>query len=110
MASKRRIVGVSKILHFLLPDLAMPIDSKFTLDYFYSYNKIDKDPQAEFNTFYEVLLNSHKIIDRLRITMEAVDGNGWNTSIPKLIDNAIIGRYQYVSSGEFKKDYKNQTD
>jgi hypothetical protein len=31
MRSKRRIVGVSKCLHFLIPDLVMPIDSTYPM-------------------------------------------------------------------------------
>jgi hypothetical protein len=107
MASKRRIVGVSKTLHFLLPDLVMPIDGKYTMDYYFSYNKIDKDPQAEFKTFYDILLKNYRIINRLRLTPEDADGKGWNTSIPKLIDNAIIGRYQFALSDEFAKYCEN---
>jgi len=45
MQSKRRIVGVSKALHFLLPDLIMPIDGKYTLPAIYEYNKYSSSPE-----------------------------------------------------------------
>lgn len=91
MASKRKIVGVSKALHFLLPDLIMPIDSKYTMTAFYGYNKYSKSAKEEFNTFREIFEASFEITNRLDLTFGDVDGVQWKTSVPKLIDNAIIG-------------------
>jgi len=91
MESKRRIVGVSKGLHFLLPDLIMPIDGKYTLPAFYGYNKFANTPEKEFITFWEIFIKFIEITDRLQLDQGDVDGEKWNTSIPKLIDNAIIG-------------------
>jgi hypothetical protein len=54
MESKRRI-GVSKILHFLLPDLIMPIDGKYSLASFFGFNKFSSLPKVEFKTFRDIL-------------------------------------------------------
>jgi hypothetical protein len=48
MESRRRIVGVSKTIHFLLPDLVIPIDGAYTLPYFFGYNKYDTSDESEF--------------------------------------------------------------
>jgi hypothetical protein len=55
MESTRRIVGVSKILHFLLPDLIIPVDGKYTLPAFYGYNKFSKSVKKRI---YNVLGNN----------------------------------------------------
>ncbi|MBJ6799760.1 hypothetical protein [Geomonas propionica] len=91
MESTRKIVGVSKVLHFLLPDLIMPIDGKFTLNGVFGYNKNSKDHDEEFKTFCEVLDRFYEIKERLDLGPEDVDGEQWNQSVPKLIDNALIG-------------------
>lgn len=91
MDSTRRIVGVSKALHFFLPDLVMPIDSKYTMNAFYGYNKYSSSPKTEFSTFWDIFDKSCEIVERLRLTPEDVDEKLWKQSVPKLIDNAIIG-------------------
>jgi len=91
MKSKRRIVGVSKAMHFLLPDLVIPIDSTYTMPYFYGTNKYNEKAEKEFQTFLDIFTKTHGITKSLKLTNSDVKGGGWNTSIPKLIDNAIIG-------------------
>lgn len=99
MESSRRIVGVSKALHFLLPDLVMPIDGKFTLPAFYGYNKISNTPKKEFIDFRKIFNETIDITERLGLTSSDVDGVQWNTSVPKLIDNVIIGLYKTLEEG-----------
>ncbi len=91
MESKRRIVGVSKTLHFLLPDLVMPIDGKYTLSFFYGYNKSSTDVEADYNTFEEIFRWTRKVTSKLGLNQDDVNNVAWNTSVPKLIDDAIIG-------------------
>jgi len=98
MESKRRIVGVSKAMHFILPNLIMPIDSKYTMDSFYGYNKYDNIPEREFKTFLNIFTRTITIVNRLNLTQDDVEGEKWNTSVPKLIDNAIIGCSRYIDA------------
>jgi len=91
MATKRRIVGVSKALHFLLPDLFLPIDGSNTMLAFYGYNRYESGEEKEFETFRKIFERSHEIGKRLNLTESDVNGCGWSCSVPKLIDNAIIG-------------------
>ncbi len=97
MKSKRRIVGVSKTLHFLLPHLVMPIDSTYTMLNFYGSNKYHDKAEKEFQTFVDIFTKIHRITKQLKLTSSDVDGEKWNTSIPKLIDNAIIGFDKYMN-------------
>jgi len=96
MESKRKIVGASKALHFLLPDLVMPIDGTYTMPFFYGNNRYLKTIELEFATFMELFKKANRIVNRLDLTQNDVDNEGWNTSVPKLIDNAIIGFYKYL--------------
>lgn len=91
MESKKRIVGVSKALHFLLPDLIMPIDNKYTINFF----NVSTDLKRELSTFKNIFIKIFEITKCLCLTQNDVDGKEWNTSVPKLIDNAIIGFNQY---------------
>lgn len=93
MESKRRIVGVSKVLHFLLPDLIMPIDSKYTMEAFYGYNKFSNIAKDEFRTFRDIFERTFEIASRLQLSPSDIDGVQWKTSVPKLIDNAVIGLF-----------------
>lgn len=92
MVSQSRLVGVSKALHFLLPDLVMPIDNKFTLFFFKKFSAKDK----EFNTFEDIFIKTYRISRGLLLKDTDFGGERWNTSIPKLIDNAIIGFYKFT--------------
>lgn len=98
MKSKRQIVGGSKTLHFLLPDLVLPIDGKYTMNYFYGDNKYSDKIDTEFEIFKDIFIRSHKIANKLNLCESDIDGVKWNTSIPKLIDNAIIGFSQEFES------------
>jgi len=103
MESMRRIVGVSKTLHFLLPDLALPIDSSNTMLAFYGYNRYELGEEKEFRTYADIFEKSYIIAKRLNLAESDVDGCGWSCSVPKLIDNAIIGFFIKVKD-LMKKD------
>ena len=95
MKSKSKIVGVSKTLHFLLPKLLPPMDRRYTMTFFYGHFNYFNDKQKELNSFLILLREFHKISQKLKLYSKDVDNVLWNTTVPKLIDNAIIG---FVSS------------
>jgi hypothetical protein len=93
--TKSKIVTFSKTLHFLLPELIVPIDRKYTLDFFYSNKQIPTDKnkmkncekqfrifEELFNKFIEIseIYNLNKYLDKI-----------WHVTPTKVIDNAIIG-------------------
>jgi hypothetical protein len=94
MKSKSRIVGVSKTLHFLLPKLFPPMDRRYTMNFFYGYNNYFGDGNRESRSFSTLFREFYKITQKLKLNSKDVDSISWNTTVPKLIDNAIIG---YIS-------------
>ncbi len=84
------LVTFSKAMHFILPDLIGPIDRKYTLTFFDGYASIDKDKDNQFFQFMQIhakYMNFAKAVDLTKY----IDDNSWNRSIPKIIDNLIIG-------------------
>jgi hypothetical protein len=61
------------------------------MPYFYGTNKYNEKAEKEFQTYLDIFTRTHRITKNLKLTNDDVDGEKWNTSIPKLIDNAIIG-------------------
>ena len=91
MQTQARIVGVSKTLHFLLPNLVMPIDRGNILSLLYLGSKYSANPEREFQCFTEIFEEYQELCHKLDLSVRDVDGVGWNSSIPKMIDNALIG-------------------
>jgi hypothetical protein len=110
MKSKRRIVGVSKTMHFLLPDLIMPVDGKYTMKALFGYNKLSKTATAEFDDMFYILRRFHDIGCKFELSLNDCSQTGWNTSVPKLIDNAIIGITNNLDYAiEYFKSMSNNT-
>jgi hypothetical protein len=82
MESGGRLVSNSKVMHFILPDLIMPIDRQNTLNFFYGHtNELE-------SYFIRIFDYSHEIAQRIDLRQFLDDT--WNLSVPKVIDNAII--------------------
>lgn len=96
------LVTFSKTMHFFLPDLFMPIDRKYTLQFFYGkppyknknygrqdfMNTVEKQKKCFLKIFEEFRLFAQKHYPVLK---EQVDKHSrWNRNIPKIIDNIII--------------------
>ena len=96
MASRSSLVGNSKVMHHLLPDLVPPIDGTHTLKFFYGHKNISKD---ESYIFLDCMEKFHQIA-RSVPGLAAIPLTGFNTSIPKIIDNAIMG---YIMRDNNKK-------
>jgi hypothetical protein len=96
-----KFVANSKVMHFLLPDLIPPMDKGNILYFFYGW--LSKDKKGKFvkrnpheikikenSYFWEILNRFKEIVIKLKLTKNDLQ-HEWDTSIPKLIDNAIIG-------------------
>jgi hypothetical protein len=84
MKTGGRLVSNSKLLHFLFPKLCIPMDSKNTLKYFYGY-------EAESGRKYmEIMQLGLEVMGSPEETWDAYLDDGWNATIPKLIDNAVL--------------------
>jgi len=91
MKSRTQIVGTSKLMHFLLPNLVMPIDRKYTLSFLSLGHNYWKDIRAEFDEFKKVFIIFYRYAEKFSLTVDDTDDQTWNLSVPKIIDNAIIG-------------------
>jgi hypothetical protein len=81
------LVTFSKTMHFILPDLFMPIDRNFTMRFFYQSPPINQK-QCFLQVFEQFRLFAQ---EHYAILKEQVDSNSrWNRNIPKVIDNIII--------------------
>jgi hypothetical protein len=58
---------------------------------FFGHNKFSTDPEKETEDFSNIFKANVKAAQKLKLTPADVSGEGWDTSVPKLIDNAIIG-------------------
>ena len=101
-ASEARLVSSSKTLHHIFPDLIPPVDRAYTIRFMTQKTPFDKK-NAVYNinsksepwfakTFLEQIqsfLNEDKQ-RKHTIKLLSKKGNGFNTSIPKVLDNLII--------------------
>jgi hypothetical protein len=84
MRTKSRLVSNSKFLHFVFPELLMPMDRRNTLMYF--YNNTDESPERYLN----IIRGSFELVGEIGRDKEFFIDDEWNRTIPKTIDNAII--------------------
>lgn len=101
-SQKTKLVAVSKTLHFLLPDLVMPIDSK-VLKFLRKKGDIPPKSEKQFDWFKEVFRKYLEITDALGLKQSNGDGNWWNWSVPKRIDNAIMGFWELFSDDNIER-------
>ena len=85
---KTKIVSGSKALHHLLPDLVPPIDREYTIRFFYNHTTLNRGDEKPFKEMYP---RFHHIAISCRAEIKSRIGRGMNTSITKVIDNAIVG-------------------
>ena len=85
---KPKLVTYAKTLHFLLPTLLMPIDRKYTLEFFYQNTSIPKNEEIQFQMYCDILKQYQNLANN--ISLKIYLDEGWNKSIPKIIDNLII--------------------
>ena len=83
MKTESQLVSNSKLLHFLFPNMLMPMDRRNTLNYL--YGNTGESP----NKYIEIIRLSYEIMNKHENFEKYIDDD-WNTSVPKLIDNAII--------------------
>jgi len=82
MRSRGKLVSNSKLMHYLLPDLVMPMDRYHTLNFFFGNTGETK------KKFLDIIECTYYVVREIDLR-EFLDDE-WNQSIPKIIDNAII--------------------
>ena len=86
---KPPLVTFSKTLHFMLPNLIGPIDRKYTLQFFYQNTNVPKSLERQFERFMEIEEKYNAIAQKIQF--DKYRNSNWNSSIPKMVDNTIIG-------------------
>jgi len=100
--NKPKLVTFSKTLHFLAPNLIVPIDGKNTLNFFNmnnGNNKKDKSKDKSFERFLYIqkeFINFSKKIIKINYIKDNILKKDFeerepNFTIPKIIDNIIMG-------------------
>jgi len=89
--NKAKLVPCSKTLHHILPDLIVPMDRAYTQVFFGWQNpKFQYDQVSCFGQAFKAF----QIISNIANPNQYV-GTEWNTSLTKVIDNAIVGLILY---------------
>lgn len=83
MKGHAKLVSNSKVLHFLFPANLMPMDGTNTLQFFYG------NTGESMNKYMEVVKLTFEIMERAGNWQNYLDDK-WNTTVPKMIDNAIL--------------------
>ena len=98
MASGTTLVGNSKVMHHMLPNIVPPIDREYTLRILRGSTTITNDPEKEWDTMREIMSGFFiPVASDARFGTKAHEwiANSaacpWDTSIMKVIDNLLIG-------------------
>ena len=83
MKSGGRLASNSKLLHFLFPTILMPMDRRNTLQFF--YGNTGESPEK----YLEIIELTFEIMAVGEYWPDYLD-DVWNTSVPKMIDNAVL--------------------
>jgi len=90
---KAKLGAFSKTMHFLLPDLFVPMNGEHTLRFYIGHTptKYTRDDHKDWflQAFEDCRRYAHEHHEVLKKQVDA--GTRWNRSIPKVIDSIIIG-------------------
>ena len=89
-AERSRLVSGSKAIHHLLPDLVPPMDTDFTARFFRGKKGFRTTERSFFLNVYPQFAALACYLTQDETLMKRVS-NDFNTSIPKTLDNTIIG-------------------
>ena len=95
MRTSRGLVSAAKVLHHLLPDLLMPVDNTYTIPLLARLEESDLRPaknRQDFEDYWKCIRVSHCLVRSApRLRAEPSPDRPMDTSIPKIVDNAIVG-------------------
>lgn len=98
MASGTTIVGNSKVMAHILPNLIAPIDREYTFYYLFGKKGFQNDLEREWqlmnkilSDFYYPIASNRTFLKQAKAWMAKRNEFPWDTSILKIIDNLVIG-------------------
>ncbi len=105
MASLTSIIGNSKAMHHLLPDIIPPIDREYTLWYLLGNKAVKNDLDEEWDLmmyiisgFFVPVAADHDFDRTARMWVDQDVYYPWDTSLMKIVDNLIIGKKKLSGS------------
>ena len=104
-----KLVALSKTLHFLLPNLMMPVDGASVLR-FLRKGPVPQKIDRQFDLLIEVFNKYTELTAQLELKSANDDGNWWNISVPKRIDNAIGGFWAIFNEANLERIICNNLD
>ncbi|MEW6662091.1 MAG: hypothetical protein ACOY9Y_09010 [Bacillota bacterium] len=101
MASGTTIVGNSKVLAHLLPNLVAPVDREYTMNYLFGSKMFQNGLDREWRLmrkiheeFYYPIADNQDFQKKAKTWTANNDSFPWDTSILKVIDNLVVGAMQ----------------
>ena len=98
MASGTTIVGHSKVMHHILPNVIPPIDREYTLWFLHGNTTIKNDLENEWCLLKEIIsevfipvASDKEFYSKARQWMARSEVYPWDTSVFKVVDNLVIG-------------------
>ena len=98
MASGTTIVGNSKVLAHMIPNLVAPIDREYTLNYLFGSKMFQNGLEREWRLmrkiheeFYYPISDNEIFQNNVKTWMDNSGSFPWDTSMLKIIDNLVIG-------------------
>jgi len=98
MSTGTSLIGNSKAMHHMMPNVVPPIDREYTLKYLRGHKNIKNDLSAEWRLlqnivsgFFAAVASDRAFAEMAGAWMEQMGQFPWDTSILKVIDNLVIG-------------------
>lgn len=102
MASGTTLVGNSKVMHHMMPNIVPPIDREYTLRYLRGNTNISNDLDWEWQIMKEIISDFFiPIACDTKCNLKAIQWMAsqseypWDTSVLKIVDNLVIGSAKY---------------
>jgi hypothetical protein len=102
MASGTSLVGNSKVMHHMMPNIVPPIDREYTLRYLRENTNISNDLDWEWQIMKEIISDFFiPIACDAKCNLKAIQWMAsqgeypWDTSVLKIVDNLVIGSAKY---------------
>jgi hypothetical protein len=87
MRGNCKLISNAKLLHFCFPNHLMPMDGLNTLMFLYGNTSESKRKYLDITQFAN---DVRQAVEKRQISWTERLDDGWNSSIPKMVDNAII--------------------
>lgn len=98
MASGTTLVGNSKVMHHMLPNVIPPIDREYTLWFLVGNTKVKNDLEIEWilmkeiiSDFFIPVASDTAFFGKAEQWMRRRTDYPWDTSVLKVVDNLVIG-------------------